>query len=137
MYMFFLNPLYPLRLYEEDQKICFWLLPDCFMSNIVVTLQKLAMSMWNYPGTPWQQDAASVKLKQLSTMDVNIGETWRKLFMGCSQNCLNGEEYSHTIIYYIPNVPSPIFDKYMHISIHLELYKLLPSLGNVAPCYII
>lgn len=66
-------------------------------------------------------------------MDDNIGETWGKLFMGCSQNCLNRKEYSHMIIYYIPNVPSPIFDKYMNISTHLELHKLLSYLGMPHP----
>lgn len=46
-------------------------------------------------------------------MDDNKGETWGKLFMGCSQNCLNRKEYSHIVIYYTSN-ESPIFENYVY-----------------------
>lgn len=78
------------------------------------------MSIWNYPCTPWQQDVANVKLKQLSMMDDNKGETWGNLAMGCFMSRLN-KKNTLTSVHYTSNAQSPIFDNYMNVSMHLEL----------------
>lgn len=63
-------------------------MPDYIMSNTVVTLQKLAHQCRIIHAV------SGIKMQLMSNqssymMDDNKGETWEKLFMSCSQNCLN------------------------------------------------